>query len=411
ASVREVLLAFCDDANAQKMVAELLGAPASSAERRLFLLDTIDGCRMKEFPAAWVQAIGKQLDAPDARLQMRAVGLIRSRGITGLDEALGRLAAAAATPDDLRTSALAALISRRPQLDAAAFDFLLARLDPHSDAALRLAASEVLGRAELSHEQLLTLAQRYLPQADPLAVPNLLEAFRNASRDPNGEQVGMALVGALEKSTASIGNMGGKRLDQLLKSFPPQVQAAAKPLFARFEKEQQARIERLRQLAPLLTAGGDVGRGRRVFYGKKVGCYKCHTIGAEGGHVGPDLTGVGAIRSGHDLLEAIVFPGASFVPGYEVYRVETAGEALTGLIVRRTPEAVVLLTGPNGEERIPRNKIVSIQRSDVSLMPDGLDESLTREELTDLLAFLQSQKSRGDVLAMSGHGNGAEVRP
>ncbi|HYM09552.1 MAG TPA: PVC-type heme-binding CxxCH protein, partial [Bryobacterales bacterium] len=47
ASVREVLLAFCDDANAQKMVAELLGAPASSAERRLFLLDTIDGCRMK----------------------------------------------------------------------------------------------------------------------------------------------------------------------------------------------------------------------------------------------------------------------------------------------------------------------------------------------------------------------------
>ena len=91
----------------------------------------------------------------------------------------------------------------------------------------------------------------------------------------------------------------------------------------------------MQKLEPLLRAGGDVGRGRRIFFGEKVACSSCHTIGTEGGHVGPDLTGIGAIRSGHDLLEAVVFPSASFVPGHEVYNVETANERIAGVIRSR----------------------------------------------------------------------------
>jgi hypothetical protein len=58
------------------------------------------------------------------------------------------------------------------------------------------------------------------------------------------------------------------------------------------------------------------------------------------------------------------------------------------------PGAVTLVTGPNAEIRIPRKDIISIKPSNVSLMPEGLDESLTRAEFVDLLAFLQSQTSR-----------------
>ena len=123
-------------------------------------------------------------------------------------------------------------------------------------------------------------------------------------------------------------------------------------------------------------------------------CSSCHTIGAEGGHVGPDLTGIGAIRSGHDLLEAIVFPSASFVPGHEVYNVDIGVDRLAGVIRSQSPDAVVLVTGPNGEVRIPRKQIKSMQRSNVSLMPEGFDEGLTKTELTDLLAFLQAEKTR-----------------
>ena len=157
------------------------------------------------------------------------------------------------------------------------------------------------------------------------------------------------------------------------------------------EDAQKARLDRLRRLEPLLTAGGDAGRGRRIFFGPKVACSSCHTIGTEGANVGPDLTGIGAIRSGHDLLEAIVFPSASFVPGHEVYTVELAHDRLSGVIRSQNRDAVVLVTGPNGEVRIPRAEIKSMQPSKVSLMPEGFDESLTKTELTDLLAFLQAE--------------------
>ena len=110
--------------------------------------------------------------------------------------------------------------------------------------------------------------------------------------------------------------------------------------------------------------------------------------------MGPDLTAIGSIRSGHDLLEAIVFPSASFVPGHEVYRVrtKTSSEILSGVIGEQDSDAIALITGPNAEVRIPRDRIASMEPSTVSLMPEGLDTSLSQQEFTDLLAFLQAQR-------------------
>jgi hypothetical protein len=64
------------------------------------------------------------------------------------------------------------------------------------------------------------------------------------------------------------------------------------------------------------------------------------------------------------------------------------------VIRSQNASAVVLVTGPNGEVRIPRSKIKRMQRSNVSLMPEGFDEALTKTQLTDLLAFLQAEKTR-----------------
>src|SRR2546425_10358506 len=119
-----------------------------------------------------------------------------------------------------------------------------------------------------------------------------------------------------------------------------------------------------KSLEPLLH-GGDIDRGREIFFGKKAGCASCHTIMADGGDVGPDLTGVGAIRSGLDLLEAIVYPSASFVPGHEVYRVETAHEVYTGVQGESAPDSVLIISGPRDRVRIPRKEILSIRPSSV----------------------------------------------
>ena len=85
---------------------------------------------------------------------------------------------------------------------------------------------------------------------------------------------------------------------------------------------------------------------------------------------------------------------ASFVPGFEIFNVETKTDTYSGVRGQDTPGAVTLVSGPNAEVRIPRKDFVSIKPSNVSLMPEGLDESLTRAEFIDLLAFLQGQTSR-----------------
>jgi putative heme-binding domain-containing protein len=276
-----------------------------------------------------------------------------------------------------------------PRLAPDQFAFLLSRLAPKSDAVLRQTAARVIARSAPKRDELLEIARTRLAEADPLTLSTVLECFAT-SRD---EVVGEAVVNVLRKSPAALTTLGEDRLKQLLAGYPAKVRQDAEPLFQQLRDAQRERIEKLRKLEPLLTAAGDTGRGRRIFFGQKVACSSCHTIGSEGGHVGPDLTGVGAIRSSHDLLEAVVFPSASFVPGYEIYTVDIGKDRLSGVVRSQSREAIVLVTGPHGEVRIPRSQIQSMTRSNVSLMPDGFDEALTRTELTDLLAFLQAEKT------------------
>jgi putative membrane-bound dehydrogenase-like protein len=385
--VRDALLAFLQDAGAQKLISTLLRDPTLGERQTLFVLDTIDSGSVKQFPAEWVEDLGVLLDSHNKNVQIRALDLIRSHGISGLDPQLAKIATDASLTDQSRVAALAAL---SPRIEGEQYHFLMSRLDPKTDAILRQSAAQALARSAPGRDDLLLLARKYLPHADPLTLSTALECFR-ASKD---EEVGAALVTLLKKSPAALGTLGEDRLKALLADYPESVRGQSEVLLKTLRDAKKGQVDRLRKLEPLLTAGGDTGRGRRIFFGDIVACYSCHTIGHEGGHVGPDLTGIGAIRSGPDLLEAIVFPSASFVPGHEVYNVDTQTERLAGVIRSQSADAVVLVTGPNGEVRIPRSRIKKIQRSNVSLMPEGFDEALNKTQLTDLLAFLQAEKKR-----------------
>ena len=383
----EALVSFCRDSSVQQMMAELLGDPASPAERKILLLDTMDRCPLKQLPTPWIQSVGGMLKDADIKERSRAVALIRSHQISEWADELTRIASNDAETADLRTAALGALVATHPQLSPSHFTFLLRQLAKDKEAALRLAASQVLGHARLNEPDLKVIARRYIPEADPLILPGLLDAFRGTG----SREVGEALVAGLLKSSQGLETFGEKQLQQLFAAYPEPVQKSAKPLLDRFQKVRQARVQRLQQLESRLS-GGDVARGLKIFFGQKVACSSCHTIGAQGGQVGPDLTSVGAIRSRHDLLEAIIFPSASFVREHETYRVETRDEVYSGIRAEQTADSIVLVTGPDSKLRIPRDKILSMQPSNVSLMPEGLDQSLTRPELADLIAFLEAQK-------------------
>src|SRR5262249_33285661 len=130
-----------------------------------------------------------------------------------------------------------------------------------------------------------------------------------------------------------------------------------------------------------------------IFFGQKAACTLCHTAQGQGGHVGPDLSKIGAIRSGRDLLESIVYPSATFARGLEPYVIATQdGRIHSGIIAREPPEAIELGAPDRSRVRLPRANIQEIGRSPVSIMPQGLDAQLDRQELVDLVAFLRSLK-------------------
>ena len=153
--------------------------------------------------------------------------------------------------------------------------------------------------------------------------------------------------------------------------------------------QQRARLDEL----SAALKDGDVRRGHQVYNSAKAACVTCHAMGYVGGKLGPDLSRIGQIRTERDLLEAIVFPSASFVRSYEPVNVRTKkGENIAGLLRGNAAEEIVLATGPETEARIARADLAEMNPGSVSPMPPGYDLILSPQELADLIAFLRNAK-------------------
>lgn len=134
---------------------------------------------------------------------------------------------------------------------------------------------------------------------------------------------------------------------------------------------------------------GDAGRGREVFARK---CATCHVAEGKGHAVGPDLASL-ADRSAPTLLVAILDPNRAVEQKYVEYLVAVAdGRQLVGMLRRETPGHVVLAAAENREITIARGDIEEIRASTKSLMPEGLEKEITKQELADLITFVQQQK-------------------
>jgi putative heme-binding domain-containing protein len=140
-----------------------------------------------------------------------------------------------------------------------------------------------------------------------------------------------------------------------------------------------------------LLEGGNAGRGRTVFFSSKTACSTCHQVSSEGGRIGPDLTTIGAIRAGRDMIESIVFPSSTIAQEFEPYTVVTTdGRAISGILAGQTADTIVLRDSSGAETRLRRDQIEEMNRQPTSIMPEGLDRLLSPQEFRDLLAYLQS---------------------
>ena len=156
----------------------------------------------------------------------------------------------------------------------------------------------------------------------------------------------------------------------------------------------------LAELMPVVERGlgerRDLERGRRL-YGT-VACAACHRRAEEGGGVGPDLTAVGGRFGVRDLLEAIVEPSKVISDQYAAITIaKKDGQVVTGRIGNMHGDNLSVIEDmfdPGRATNVRRADIDEMKPSDVSLMPKGLLNSLTEEEIQDLMAYLFA---RGDA--------------
>ncbi len=307
--------------------------------------------------------------------------------ISAFDPALLAIVNDANRPAQQRVQAAATVAARLDHVEPAMFAFLTDSLKAEHPPLERLDAAEALGKSSLSNEQLIGLT-KLVSTAGVLELPRLVLAFENNS-DP---QIGQKLISALQQSPG-LRSVRPELLTTVLTSYPDELKQTAKPLYDTLTVDTARQQVKLAALTGVL-AGGEIQRGRDLFFGnKKAICATCHAVQGQGGRIGPDLSKIGAIRNGRDLLEAIVVPSASFARGYEAFIAATAsGETYTGIITRETPDAVYLFSTDRVETRISRDELEALSQSPVSIMPEGMEAQLSREELADLIAFLQSLK-------------------
>ncbi len=340
---------------------------------------------------AWIAPLQKLLDPSNLQLTEHALRAAASLDPQALNAEARALADNADLPRLLRIEALRLFDSKGKALGPIAFDLIESILaDADAWPSERLEAARLLVASGITRDQMLRSA-KFLAVAGPLEFPLL----HNRIRRPKDVEIGKALAYAYVHAPGAVTVTARELLHRSLKAyFPEEVwKDAEAPLNDRIALEENATNQLIDLEAKLGVGKGDVTRGQEVFGSAQAMCSICHKIGDLGNHVGPDLSAIGGIRKHRDLLESILFPSASFAQDYEGFVLtKNNGEVLSGVLASESTDTVELRLATGQSTTIPRSQIKSLSPLPVSLMPQGLGQVLTEQQLIDLVAYLATLK-------------------
>jgi putative heme-binding domain-containing protein len=165
-------------------------------------------------------------------------------------------------------------------------------------------------------------------------------------------------------------------------------------LFEAFLPEQE-RVKRLHvgaRFSDIEDRIGDPMRGGELFREQgRLQCSRCHQVGGNGGAIGPTLDSVGRLLSKAQMFEAIAEPSRQIDPKYQTLRILTQdGEVITGLLVSESDTTIQIVSSAGEKFNVPLSDVSERRLEATSLMPAGLLEQLTSQEMADLLAYLAS---------------------
>ncbi|HEV3004003.1 MAG TPA: heme-binding protein, partial [Pirellulales bacterium] len=167
------------------------------------------------------------------------------------------------------------------------------------------------------------------------------------------------------------------------------------------ENEQPRKFVQAWQTADLAASLDQTRHGRSFDVGREAfhaaQCARCHRFQSEGGSVGHDLTGVGNRFSAAEVLESVLLPSKVISDQYASKTLVLAdGRSVTGAVAPAVDGFVNVLQSNGEQVRIAQDEIEEVTASKLSIMPEGLVNILTRDEILDLIAYLRSAGNRDD---------------
>jgi putative membrane-bound dehydrogenase-like protein len=220
--------------------------------------------------------------------------------------------------------------------------------------------------------------------------PDLADEFIGLMRDPQ-------ILVRQEAMRALIGVKLTKKQSELLMNTLPNtvsIDLAERVLGGKFFRPRPAAKDIDGWLKHLGTSSSDdPDAGARVFFHPKLGgCFKCHRIDGRGQDVGPDLSTIGNTDRRH-ILESILQPSNTVAPHYVAWHLETAdGKVRNGMLLHTNLDEYTYLDAKGGRFKLRTGDLVEQRPLTTSIMPEALADTMTDQELRDLLAYLQARK-------------------
>jgi cytochrome c oxidase cbb3-type subunit III len=178
----------------------------------------------------------------------------------------------------------------------------------------------------------------------------------------------------------------------LIRAVQNGVSGTAMPAFGYMgAPKMNAVVQYLRSLQGIgvaVKAPGDSHLGENLFYGKAE-CSKCHMVNGRGGFISSDLSGYGFGRSVEGVRSAILNPDRSMDRRSEAITVVAEDQQkFTGLIRNEDNFSLILQTEDGSFHTFSKDKIMRVEYSGHSLMPNDYENKLSSKEIDDLVSYL-----------------------
>lgn len=256
---------------------------------------------------------------------------------------------------------------------------LQALLDAKNQPEIQLEAVSALTRLEDSRGGAILTAEKAWSSYTPRVKSAVIEALVSKPVFIN------SMFLAIEEGVIAPVEISSMARQKLINDKDSKISEQASILFN--DLEGGGRMQVYEEYKEILSFPPDATLGKSVF---QKTCSACHTYAGEGGKVGPDLTGVNNQPADALLLHTLV-PNYEVLPAYQAISIETSdGRTLSGWILAETDNSLTLRTAFGTEESVLRSNIMVLNNSGLSLMPDGLEQTMTKEDLANLIAYLKT---------------------